>query len=715
MLTSLYSAVSGLQAYGNEISVIGNNIANNGTVGFKASRTSFEDIMSSSLGGGSTLQVGRGVLTGTIMPILTQSSFDTTQNATDLAIDGNGFFILKNKNDSGKYYFTRAGDFIFNKNGKLVNPNNFVVQGWQIDESTGEPTGDLTDIDISNISSSSKQTSNISLGINLDSTKDTKFVINKYNNKIVYNDGTSDKTITVEEGIYTGNTLAEKLTEKFGITDFEVTYDSSTGKFTFTNNTNAATGTDVTLKLTDANFTMDPILGFQVKDRDDADGDNNNDTGVDDLTIAKGGNSVKSDTYPNLTTKTVKITSENNIIKFSEDGGSTILTATIPPGTYTFDPYSDGTAAANKTSQLASIIETALNTASTDADLTYNVKYDDSTGKFEIDVTNSNATTAKTVKFYWGDTTVNNDPGVDTTAEQVLGFVKKTSDNENNPSVKNSFTLEIDPSSSSSLKSVYAPASIFDKTQYDYSSSINVYDSLGNAHTVTFYFKKVAENYWEWHATLSSDELDGGLPDDNGQAQPYEIGNGGHLSFNPSGSLREDTGVNDLVFNFSGGSKLLQNIKLDLGTPTINGGSGLDGITQFAASSTTFSQSQDGYPAGSLVGYSVSSDGVISGIYSNGEIKGLAKLAIAKFQNPWGLAQDGKNLFTQTVNSGDAIIGAAGSGGRGKVMSNALERSNVDIADQFVKLITAQRAYQANSRVITTTDQLLMEIVNLKR
>ncbi len=712
MLTSLYSAVSGLQAYGNEISVIGNNIANNGTVGFKASRTSFEDIMSSSLGGGSTLQVGRGVLTGSIMPVLTQSSFDTTQNPTDLAIDGNGFFILRNKNESGKFYFTRAGDFIFNKQGKLVNPGDLIAQGWQIDETTGEATGDLTDIDISSISSSSKQTSQISLGINLDSTKETKFVINKYNNKIVYNDGTGDKTATIEEGIYTGDTLADKITEKIGITDFKVTYDTSTGKFTFTNDTSA---TNVTLRLTSSDFTMDSVLGFKVKDRDNADGDNNDDTGVDDLTISSGGNSVKSDTYPNLTTKTVKITSDNNIIKFSEDGGSNILTATIPTGTFTFDAYDDGTAAHNKTSQLAEKIESALNAASTDADLTYSVIYNDSTGKFQIKVTNANTTTQKSVKFYWGDSTIDDDPGVNTTAEQVLGFVKKTSDNKDNPAVKNSFSLEIDPSSSSSLTSVYAPASIFDKSSYDYSSSINVYDSLGNAHTVTFYFKKVAENYWEWHATLSSNELDGGLPDDNGSPQPYEIGNGGHLSFNPSGSLREATGLNDLTFNFSGGSKLIQNIKLDLGTSTTSGGSGLDGVTQFASSSTTFSQSQDGYPAGNLVGYSVSSDGIISGIYSNGEIKGLAKLAIAKFQNPWGLEQAGKNLFTQTVNSGDAIIGAAGSGGRGKIMSNALERSNVDIADQFVKLITAQRSYQANSRVITTSDQLLMEIVNLKR
>jgi len=142
MLTALYAAVSGIQANGNEISVIGNNIANSSTIGFKGSRTTFEDIMSSSLGGGGTSSVGRGVLTGSIMPILTQSSFDTTQNATDLAIDGTGFFIVRNPNEQGKNYFTRAGDFIFNKDGKLINPSGYVVQGWSIDENTGEASGE---------------------------------------------------------------------------------------------------------------------------------------------------------------------------------------------------------------------------------------------------------------------------------------------------------------------------------------------------------------------------------------------------------------------------------------------------------------------------------------------------------------------------------------------------------------------------------------------
>ena len=703
MLTSMFSAVSGLNANGTQISVIGNNIANSNTVGFKAERATFEDIMSSSLGAGASGQIGRGALVANVMPVFTQSSFDTTSNATDLAIDGRGFFVVRDAKSS-RTFFTRAGNFIFNKEGLLVNPDNFIVQGWRVDENTGQPVGDIGDVDISKISSSSKPTSEVKLGVNLDSTKEAEFVINKYNNQIVYdNDASStgdEKTIAIEEGIYTGETLAEKIQQKLNDPDLKVSYDTVTGKFTFTNNGT----TQKKLFITQQNFTMSDILGFKLS------------SSSSDLTIDPG-DYIKSTTYPKLTTKTVKITPENNTIIFEErtSSGATKYTATIPTGTYSLESYLNSSN--EVTNELVDAIKTALNNADdgggNNPDCLYNVQYNPDTGKFTI-IVDQNGSSVQTVHFYWGNDTVEDDPGVDTTAESVLGFVKMTYDNQNNPAVQNSFNVDV-TSGSGLLDSVYSPISIFDKSSYDYSTSINVYDSLGNPHTVTFYFKKVAQNYWEWHAVVSSNDIDGGQPDEHNQPQPYEVGNGGYLSFNPSGSLREITGTKDLYFNFSGGAKLLQNIVLDGGTPTESGGTGLDGITQFASSSTTFSQSQDGYPAGSLTGVQVDKDGVIHGIYTNGEIKPLAKLAIAKFQNPWGLAKEGKNLFAQTVSSGDAIIGTAGSGGRGQIVSNALEHSNVDIAEEFVKLIMAQRAFQANSRVVTTSDQLLLDIVSLKR
>ncbi len=159
----------------------------------------------------------------------------------------------------------------------------------------------------------------------------------------------------------------------------------------------------------------------------------------------------------------------------------------------------------------------------------------------------------------------------------------------------------------------------------------------------------------------------------------------------------------------------MQEIDVNFGESTTEGGSGLDGTTQYADSSATFSQTQDGFPAGSLSGVTIASDGLISGIFSNGEIKALARLALAMFNSPWGLEKKGDNIWAETIKSGNVSVGLPGTAGRGTIASNSLEQSNVDIATEFVKMIAAQRAFQANAKMITTSDELLNEVVNLKR
>lgn len=689
MLSAMYSAVSGIQANGNEISVIGDNIANSNTVGFKGARISFENIMSASLGASSSNQVGRGVLTGKITPIFTQSSFDSTSNATDLAIDGDGFFIVKN--EDGRSFFTRAGDFIFSKSGKLVNTNGLKVQGYAIDPLTNQSAGELSDIDVTKISSSSKSTSKISFGLNLNSEAESKYVIkHEVNDKIVVD----NSEYVIDAGTYTGEALASKLTSLLSSKDIEVDYNKQTGKFTFKNNGAA----NVTLNVTNQNFTIGNVLGFEIKDTN---GDDTLTT-ADDISIPAN-DYVTSNTTPILTLKQIRITPDNNKLIFEENG--TKFTATIPTGTYSLDEYLDTTK--NKiVTEFGEKVAAALNSAEKSdgtggsVQNTYSVSYDKETGKFTIEI--SGGTTP--VKFNW------NDP--ESSASTVLGFVHDIKGIENTPAVVDSLKEITVPGK---ITSMFAPISMYDNSNSNYSSSINIYDSLGNQHTLTFYFNKVSDNLWEWHATLSSDQLEGAAPDYQGNPQTYEVGNGGYLRFNPNGSLKEATGLSDFYANFSGGAQSLQNISLNFGSSTSAGGTGLDGITQFASDSSTFSENQDGYPAGSLSGFQVSPDGTISGVYTNGEIIGLAKIALAKFKSPWELFSEGKNLYSQTVGSGEPIIGYASTGGRGKILSNALERSNVDIAEEFVKMITAQRAYQANARIITTADQLLVEVVNLKR
>jgi flagellar hook protein FlgE len=137
--------------------------------------------------------------------------------------------------------------------------------------------------------------------------------------------------------------------------------------------------------------------------------------------------------------------------------------------------------------------------------------------------------------------------------------------------------------------------------------------------------------------------------------------------------------------------------------------------TQFASASTTTFQSGNGYGAGDLQGVDVDVDGVMTGVYSNGQILPLYRVTLAKFQNEQGLHKEGGNLFRETRESGDAITGQPGTNGLGSIAPNSLEQSNVDIANEFVKMITTQRGFQANGKIITVTDQMLAELINLKR
>ena len=165
MLSSLYSGVTGLNAAGYSMSVVGNNIANSNTVGFKASYTSFADILSQSLGGAvGGNQVGRGVALSDIGTVFSQGSFENTTNGTDLAIEGAGFFIVA---DSSGRYYTRAGNFIMDEEGYLVSPGGFKLQGYATD-ATGALITSVSDINVANVSSAPKQTSGFSISANLD-------------------------------------------------------------------------------------------------------------------------------------------------------------------------------------------------------------------------------------------------------------------------------------------------------------------------------------------------------------------------------------------------------------------------------------------------------------------------------------------------------------------------------------------------------------------
>jgi len=241
----------------------------------------------------------------------------------------------------------------------------------------------------------------------------------------------------------------------------------------------------------------------------------------------------------------------------------------------------------------------------------------------------------------------------------------------------------------------------------NYSSSVTAYDSMGQAHTANIYFRKSAEDAttgqstWEWFAELDAADSSTGANAIQGQ---------GTLTFNNNGALVAGGNGQVVSFNFSGGASANQDINVVLG-PGTGGGT----TTQYPISSTTSYQTQDGYPPGVLQSVSVSSEGIISGTYSNGQILKLYQLTLANFNNPNGLYKEGSNLYSETLASGVAYTNSPGQGGLGKVSPNSLEQSNVDLATEFVKMIIAERGFQANSKVITTTDEILQDLINLKR
>ncbi len=232
-----------------------------------------------------------------------------------------------------------------------------------------------------------------------------------------------------------------------------------------------------------------------------------------------------------------------------------------------------------------------------------------------------------------------------------------------------------------------------------FNTSYDVYNNLGERVTLQYTFTKNSSLNWGYNVTASSGTI--------------TTGGTGTLIFNSAGALTSPaTNPTVTIANFttSGAATL---------TPTwalfdANGAAYSDITNYSAASSTTFIN-QDGFSAGILEGLSVNADGIISGLFSNGQTEPLYQLALAKFQSNWGLERFGASLFGQTSDSGQAIIGVASVGGLGSVLGSALELSNVDMAQEFVKMIQHQRAYQASSRIITTTDDMLAEAVNLKR
>lgn len=632
MLSSFYSGISGLMANNQAITVVGNNIANVNTIAYKGSKASFEDVLYQSiLGSAGTSQVGRGTALSCVDGNFAQGSFESTSEATDLAIGGSGFFIVRSP-ENDRIYYTRAGQFRFDKDGNLTTPAGYILQGKEIDRTVVPPSaaGVNKDVIVSPEPSAPKATTQIGMAVNLLSNAPCKATVKDLSAGII-------SKVELSSGKYAraGNYEA-KITKRQA---------SHTG-------TNAVDfGT--------SGLTDKIIINGQSIDV----------SGISTMAAL----ATKINT--NMTATNTKVTAA------ATTDGKLTLSATTPGVDITIDTSQISGGDIGWTAEdIASKELYGANLALTVTTLLDGVEQPDYSKTF----TNNILTTGGTITNF-SDTT-----GVSSGLDITYGAITSDSSTQ---------TFNISGFTGKTESSTYNPT-----TTSNYSSAITVYDSLGLPHVVTIYFRKSHEEgtdqVWEWHAHLGSADSATG---------EETIVKSGYLVFNTSGVLTSGGDPIPIDFTFAQ-QAAPQQIYLVMGS-TSGGGSS----TQYPIASTTNYQAQDGYPPGVLMEVTVNQDGVMSGHYSNGQILDLYQIVLADFNNPRALSREGGNLYAETLETGKPKTGMPGEGALGKINPNSLEQSNVDLASEFVKLIVAQRGFQANSRVITTTDEILQELMNLKR
>ncbi len=254
-------------------------------------------------------------------------------------------------------------------------------------------------------------------------------------------------------------------------------------------------------------------------------------------------------------------------------------------------------------------------------------------------------------------------------------------------------------------------------------TNIDVYDNLGDTHRLTMTFWKTGFNQWTASAAVtdSSTPVTIDVPAGGGQNNQNNPSGRINLRFSPDGKLMavsdasspDEMNQGTLAINAKyrvQGDPNVRTIRLNLGEANI-----LSGITQFSSVSTTKAVEQDGYSMGYMESFSIDNSGLITGVYSNGTKQAIGQMALAVFTNNQGLTASGENLFEVSNNSGLPNVGPAAEAGRGKIVAGTLEMSNVDLSDQFTDMIVTQRGFQANSRTIQTSDQMLQEVLTLKR
>jgi len=717
MLKSLFSGVSGLQSHQVAMDVESNNIANVNTTGFKYSRANFSDLLAQTkaiatapqgqLGGKNPVQVGLGSTISSMTRIFSQGSIQNSDKNTDVAIQGDGFFIIS-PDGGNTYKYTRAGDFKFDAGGNFVDNNGFITQGWLRDPITGkvDSTAPITDINIApGLTTPASATQEIALKANLNSGPLVESISPAYTIKSspMTNDANLSTNITAMDNNIPAYPIASG--------DMGVMFNESGEAYSLQE------GQGVW-----ASFRESSLQGDDVNDVDDLDITLTTDDGTI-ITIqesAIAGNAAqtaaayaaKINQYTAQTGVEASVDSASGnpqiklINKNANDSGHNIhLTVTSDGGGFTTagSPYDDVTAHQYKYIEAGATPSNpgGTKTFTTIADLRYAMEVEARNIDADGDGNYTNGISIE-VNEQGKFSITNPSNGVDDYDMniQMTAILTGTTENER-------FTKSMKAMSTTIQAGGTGEAFSQAMTAATHSSSIDIFDSLGSKHTVRMEFRKtkVDGETSRWSTTITVPPP--ATINTNTTVSP-ENQLRGSIRFNADGSYL-DTTPTSILFSGNNGSTPGQTVSLSFGSTDQ-----FDGMTSYDSRSATSGISQDGYTGGDLVGIRIDQSGTLIGSFSNGRSFGLAQIAMAKFTNNEGLSTEGGNVYIQTSNSGDPIIGTAATAGRGFIQSSALEASNVDLSRALTQLIIIQRGYQANGKTITTSDQMLQTLIGLK-
>ncbi|MBU2538578.1 MAG: flagellar hook-basal body complex protein [Proteobacteria bacterium] len=807
--SSLYASISGLSTMGNAMSVLGDNVSNVNTIAFKSSRATFQDVLSQSVAtAAGAAQVGRGVTMTTIDGIFAQGSFESTSTATDLAIGGQGFFMLRAAGSAEADMYTRAGEFRFDKEGYLVNPTGNFVQGWTLDTTSGERQGTIGDINIGKTTPPVATTS-IQVIANVDSRKNNETTelrlydawngtnqslpvptspidanAYEYTTAIkVYDSVGASHDLTVyfdrttkdnqweflvtcepsedqrvlstgrdasgaldgsndEASIYTPDTAYNYLTHKgagallYGVLDFstsgaisnmsawDVPPDGAVDPAQDTNRLflgNTEQYYSFAANFTGAATNQQVALNLGARYSGQA-------TEVSQILVTNGAAYSSAGQSTPITKETLWSTVYDSAGTLVDSTTPAVVTfegynhvgAVVPPTTYTL-------AAGGKVQNLLDAIDTAFGCTCT-IDAAGKIRMSDDTGgpsgmavtRFDFSagvnpfgdtsliantfnvstskrqvvspdraVTSSGGTTPITASTPLSSVFDSAGVGIDAV---LPGLDAITFTGTRGDSTPVAATFTVGTSFGAPLTAPNNPPTMQDllswlEEQFDAEASV---DAAGRLVLTDRRADDVAAAGYQSVLTIT------GVSTPVSGARPFSP-----LATDDFTIILSDTSNED-------GSRVG-------GTESINFSTEALSTTQYANSSTTIFQDQNGFAAGFLQSVSVDTSGVITGNYSNGQVLERAQVALASFNNLAGLRKEGGNIFRETTASGAPITGPPETNGLGSISPNSLEQSNVDLGAEFVKLITTQRGFQANSKIITTTDEMLADLINIKR